>query len=414
MNIKAMAAVVVIIIVVIAAVGVYLYQEEDDGPSNGEDMYSIIGRVNTEGSGIFLNAGENASEYLQIVTEELVGEEYVFQTDNRWIIFYPENWGGKVFTDPGTGSIQHVQLQQLVEEVMGLNFQLYRAGSTLSSDTVYYVPNVETYAAYVLQVENNHTVGGFIWEAQYSIALQDGCIPLALTNDLFPDHTCCIIGASNQYLSSHSDETVRFLAAYIETVERLQAAKANPTSEDYQTLLRVAIDRVSMPEDMSVEYQEAVIRNALDVVTYIYCDDATAADSLAQLKADIVELAVKFQELGNITTTFEQLGFDSAEDMAESFVKSEYMANAIAGDYSDDYIIASISVAVITGDIHQLALHFGMELGIFADYGLDINIIYQSNGPNVYASLANGTVQFGFIGVPPMTSNSMNNGAIAA
>ncbi len=297
---------------------------------------------------------------------------------------------------------------------MGLNFQLYRSGSTLSSDTVYYVPDVGTYAAYVMQIENNHTVGGFIWEAQYSIALQDKCVPLALTNDLFPDHTCCIIGASDQYLSKHSNETIRFLAAYIEAVKRLQAAKADPTSEDYQTLLRVAIDKVSMPEDMSAEYQKVAIKNALDIVTYTYCDDTTAADPLVQLKADIAELAVEFQELGNVTTTFEQLGFDSTEDMAESFVKSEYMANAIAGDYSDEYTTAFISVAVITGDIHQLVIHFGMELGIFADYGLDINIIYQSNGPNVYASLANGTVQFGLIGVPPMTSNSMNNGAIAA
>ncbi len=68
MNSKAVAAIVVVTIVVIAAVSVYLYQGKDDGLSSGEDTYSIIGRVNTEGSGIFLNAGENASEYLQIIT----------------------------------------------------------------------------------------------------------------------------------------------------------------------------------------------------------------------------------------------------------------------------------------------------------------------------------------------------------
>ncbi len=408
---KKILAVAVVAVVVVAAVGVYyLYNSDTD-----EDDFNIIARVNTEGSGIFLNAGENPDDYLKIVRDaEPVDEECYIAVEDYWIVFYPENWGGKVFADPGTGSIQHVQLQQIVTEYLGLEFKLYTTGTTLSSDTVYYVPNVGTYADYELQRDANNFVGGFIWEAQYSIALENGCESLILTNVLFPNHTCCVVGASNDYITTHSDETVRFLAAYIEAVERMIAAIADQDSEDFETLMAVAIDKVSMPDTMTDDQKREAIISALSNVTYTYCDDAGASDPLYQLKEDIADLVEDFLASGVLTTSYTDVGYDSAADLAADFVKSDYIIDAIAGNYSDDYETASITVAVITGDIHQLAIHYGMELGIFEDYGLDITIVYQTNGPGVFSALSNGTAQFGFIGAPPMTTNSINTDAIGA
>ena len=415
MNNKLIAAVVVII-VIIAAVGVY-FVTQDDSPTNtsDEDTYSIIGRVNTEGSGIFLNEGEVASDYITFSETKPTDTDMYLGEEGRYVVFHPEAWGGKVFADPGTGSIQHVQLEQLAD-LMGLDFRLYQAGTSLNSNTLYYVPNVGTYATYELQRDANHYTGCIIWEAQYSIAMQDGCVGLVTTNDMFPDHTCCVIGASDDYMTSHQSETVRFLAAYIETVDRMKAAIADQSSADFQILMDVAIEKVSMPETMSDEDKRAAIIHALGIVNYTYCDDASAADPLAQLKVDIADLVEQFQANGNLDTgiTYQSLGFDSAQALADTFVDSQYMKDAIDGDYEVPESNSTILVSVITGDIHQLAIHYGIKLGIFNEYGLEINIMSQTNGPGVYAALSNGTAQFGFIGAPPMTTNAMNNHAIAA
>lgn len=411
---KKILAIVAVIIIVVAAVGVYFVTQ--NGGSDNEDDYSIIARVNTEGSGIFLNEGENPDDYITIqATAPTDGSPYLGEED-RYVVFNKEAWGGKIFADPGTATIQHVQLQQIAQ-TMGLNFQMYSVGTTLNSNTLYYVPNVGTYATYELQRDANNFTGGFIWEAQYSIAVKNGCVGLVTTNDMFPDHTCCVVGASNNYMESHTSETVRFLAAYMESVNRMQAAIQAGSGSDFDTLMSVAIDKVSMPEDMSDDAKRSAILEALGIVTYTYCDDATAADPLAQLKVDIADLVEQFQANGNLDdgVTYSSLGFDSAQDLANAFVQSQYIKDAIDGNYEvPEGTTSNITVAVITGDIHQLAIHYGIELGIFAEYGLNVTTLSQTNGPGVYSALSNGTAQFGFIGAPPMTTNSMNNDAIAA
>ena len=411
MNSKAIA-VIVVAVIVIAAVGVYFVTQ--DGGSDDEDNYSVIARVNTEGSGIFLNAGENPGDYISYSeTAPADGTPYLGEEGN-YVILHKEAWGGKIFADPGNATIQHVQLQQIAQ-TMGLEFRMYSAGMSTNSNTLYYVPNVGTYATYELQLEANNFVGGFVWEAQYSIAVENGCVPLVTTNDLFPDHTCCVVGASNDYMASHGSETVRFLAAYMESVDRMKAAIQSQSGADYEALLDVAIEKVTMPEDMDDQSKTDAILRALGIVTYTYCDDATAADPLAQLKVDIADLVEQFQANGNLDSgvTYSSLGFDSAQDLANSFVQSQYIKDAIDGKYDVPETSSTITVAVITGDIHQLAIHYGQALGIFGEYGLNINVMSQTNGPGVFAALSNGSAQFGFIGAPPMTTNSMNNNAIA-
>ncbi len=414
MDKKIYAVIAVVIIIVAAAAAVVLTRGGGDDTTTGDRDVSVVGRVNTDGSGIFLKASENPDDYVTIVNgAEPVNEEYYLGGGDTWVVFHKEAWAGAVFGDPGEATIQHVQLGQIADE-LGLEFVRYSAGTTTNENTLYYIPGVNTYQMFESQLINNSImVGAFVWEAQYSVALQDGCKELAVTNDMFPGHTCCIIGAQHSYISSHQDETVRFLAAYVESVREMKNAIANHVAGEYDELMQIAIANVTMPLDMTQEQKIAAIESAFSIVNYTYADSDTAADPLDKLTSDMAALAEDFYESGQVSKTPQELGFDSYSDMASALVLGEYMHDALNYEKQDSYQTANITVAVLSGDIHQLAIHYGMAKGIFADYGISITLSNQSAGPAAFTAMANGAAQFAFLGAPPMTTNTINGGYIS-
>lgn len=408
---KKIMAVGIVAVILIAAVAVFFVtKEKDDGgdnPTVTDNDMSIIGRVNTDGSGIYFKAGENAADYVTKVNVEPTSGAYL-GGNGTWIVFNPSAWGGKVIGDPGEATIQHVQLGEIAK-VMGLKFVKYQIGTSLSNDTLYYLAGVGNYANFKSTLSTTPALlGAFNWEPQYSIAARDGCVAIATTNDMFPEHTCCIIGASHSYITNHSDETVRFLAAYIKSVDKMKAAIEAGSGADYDALIKVAKDKVSMP-GLSDEQKEAAILDAFKLVNYTYADttDKTVSDPLANLKKDIADLAVSFYP-GQVGQSYSDLGFSSAEALAEKFVQSSYIKDAMNFESQASYSKASIKVAAISGDIHQLALHYGISEGIFDEYGLDVTVVSQANGPAVYTAIHAGEASLGFIGAPPMTINAMN------
>ena len=74
----------------------------------------------------------------------------------------------------------------------------------------------------------------------------------------------------------------------------------------------------------------------------------------------------------------------------------------------------NITVAVISGDIHQLAIHYAMAMNIFEEYGINITLSQQPNGDGVAVALENGSAQIGFIGAPPMTIKVINSEYVTA
>lgn len=413
MDKKIYAVIVVVIVIIAAAAAVVLTMNDND-----EDVdTSVIGRVNTDGSGIFFNEGANPEDYVQIVHTEEEPEGYHLGGQNvdgtyTWVILDREAWGGKIIADPGASTIQHVQLSQIAA-AMDLEFMQYSTGMTTNDETLYYVPNITTYQLYMSTILNTPLDGGFFWEAQYSVAIEGGCVGIVTTNDLFPGHTCCIIGASHSYISSHQDETVRFLAAYIESVNQMNAAIDSGSGEAFEEVMRVALANVSMPSSMTEEQCREAIIEAWQIVNYTYADDVPAGqDPLGLLKDDMAELAEQFVDGNLVRNDANALGFDSYEAMADKLVQSQYMEQALTYQKQDSYETATITVAVLGGDIHQLAIHYGMATGIFAEYGIQIEISSQQNGPAAYTAIANGNAQFAFLGAPPMTINAMNNGNI--
>ena len=71
-------------------------------------------------------------------------------------------------------------------------------------------------------------------------------------------------------------------------------------------------------------------------------------------------------------------------------------------------------MAVIAGDIHQIAVHVAKELGYYEEYNLTVNLSAATNGPGVAVAVQNGTAQFGVLGAPPATSTAINSKLIQA
>ncbi|MCQ2078650.1 MAG: hypothetical protein MJZ38_01120 [archaeon] len=400
MDKKIIAILAVVIIVAAGAVAGFTLLKKDDGKEAG---LSIVGRVNSEGSGIILKNDQDPHDYITetLITPVEQDAKYIRNGD-EYFVFNVANWGGKVFATPGAATIQHVQLAELAA-LMGLKFVSYVDGTALSNDTLYYQAGVPSYAEFSGKAA---CVGFIIWEAQVSVGVQEGCPVLALTNDLFAGHTCCIIGASNDYVKKNADTLETFLFVYSKAVDKINEAKADPTSDLYNNVLAIAKNRVSMPDGLNDSQKEAAIKAALDNVTYLYADGSTG--NLGKLVDDVAALAKSLVDSNVISKNAKDLGFADYSALANKFVNDVPMKNAMSKEIKKLDKKTTIEVAAIAGDIHQLAIWYAKDTGMFEEYNLDVNVSAQSNGPAIYTVLANGEVNIGFLGAPPMTIRCMN------
>lgn len=253
---------------------------------------------------------------------------------------------------------------------------------------------------------NPKPTGYIIWEAQYSVGMEKGYEGLALTNDLFAGHTCCVIGTSNAYATANADTLAVFLKTYSKAVDRINNALADKNSEDYTKLINVAKERVAMPDGMTDEEKLNAIKSALDNVKYLYADGNDG--NLNTLKSDVANLAQSLYDGGSITKSATDLGFADYTALGNKFVNDSYMtASRTAPDALGS--MTTISVSAIKGDIHQIAMWFAKDEGLFTAANINIDISAQNNGPAVYTQLKNGEAKIGLLGAPPMTIRSMNS-----
>ena len=224
-------------------------------------------------------------------------------------------------------------------------------------------------------------------------------IELGLTNNFFPDHTCCVVAANYKFIHENPEQIERFLAGYHDGVQYVAAALDNPSSEEYKWLIEFSMKKVP-------NLTEKEIKDALSDIVYLYADD-TKGD-LTELSEDIVSLIGGLRDVGALTKVV-----TNPEYFTGYYVDDSYLEYAIENkDSLKGKKTVEISVAVITGDIHQIAIHVAEELGYFDEYGIDLEIAPASNGGGVAISLLNGDCEIGFMGAPPATINMINNGYI--
>ena len=387
---------IIVVALVIAGVSTaaFMYNAEVD-TTDDSNMFNIIARANSEGSGLYIKSTIATGSGIPVRN----GVAF-FESD--WTVS-PSNaaaWGGLVFGTPGTSSIQHTQLAELAS-IMGLKFTLYSTNASKSADTLYYDSGI-TNAGQAL----SSTVidGGILWEPQYQLIIQDSSgkfKSLALTNDVFEDHTCCIIAGNTDYMKSHESITERFLAGYVMAVEDINDILSNPDSQDYDDFVDFVMTKVA-----ALANKEEITEAALANITYLYADDV--AGNLYGLEEDVSDLIKGLDSLNIFKKPV-----NNPELFADEFVTSAYLKKAVAGDYTVGSK-TTVKVAVINGDIHQIAIHWAIEKGFFNDVNIGIEIVGSTNGAGVATALVNGEATFGFLGAPPATITTVNSGYISA
>jgi ABC-type nitrate/sulfonate/bicarbonate transport system substrate-binding protein len=384
-------AVAIVAILVVAGVGAYFLLQ---GGQEKDKEINVLAQVNTDGSGIYIDEKIKVSDLITF-------DAYGIPT------YHPEGWGGLVFGTPGIATIQHVQLLQ-ISESMGLKFSAYTLGAEKKKDTVYFVTGISNA---VLALGSDIIDGGTLWQPQYQKIVEDKRFkPLALTNDLFPGHACCIIAGSHAYTSTHADETERFLAAYVKAVWWVQDALDAGSGEDYDQLIELA------QATAGANFTKSEVIEALYTVVYTF--GAHSVDNpLAHLKSQIASLADDMVELNVVNRTLKDLGFKNGAEFADKFIDGRYLSEAfkIVGDGGKyEGKLTDIKVAVISGDIHQIAVHVAIAKGYFNDFGLNVTLSPAVNGPGVATAIQNGEASFGLLGAPPITITVINGELVKA
>jgi len=376
MNVKLWAGVAVIM-VVLAGSGMYM---SSNTPNDGTMV--VTAAVNTDGSGIF------GSPDIKITSE-----------GDGWT---QENLGGKTLATPGPTSIQHMMLQDLVENELGLNFVIASTGGVKNPDTVYWVQL--GVGAMKGSFANGDIDGGILWEPNFSDTIgtlgpRGAAVVVVTSHQLSPGHTCCVIAFNRDYAQSNGDDVIRFLTAYVEIVTWMQDAMKDKSSPEYAALVGYA--------EAFTNKSNAVVEASFKEVVYKY--------ELATTKSDIIDMTKTYASTGLVNNTVQDLGFVNENAFADWLVNGTYLETAKMrnASYYTNAPQMTITMAHLVEDIHQLALYVGSDdaLGTFSDYKITINrLVPFTAGGGVADALIRGDASVGFLGAPPVIQKTINMG----
>lgn len=394
-------AIVVAALVVSLSAGILLMSQEEN---KGEVKAELIARVNTDGSGMF------AREGLDLATDNGPGN----------VTFHKDAWNMIVIVTPGPSTIQHVMLAEIVAD-MDYGFLQYTQGTTKTSGNVYWLQMSASGVATDF-VQNTIIDAGIIWEPVFSQAIMQEtrkAVTVFRTNDTDPNHTCCCIAANSKFLKDNPEVTVAFLAGYIKSVDFVRAAKAEggplPTI-DPALPVADAVAKLNSNEWSKYTFlvylgmhktqkSQEVVVSALSNVEYVSADSDGTLDAL---ETQIKDLTKSFYDMGAVSLKpIENTGCKDVSEFADRFVNGTYIeqAKTFTGTKT-----ATIGVQVISGDIHQIALHIGDALGYFGEYGITLDIDGAPNGPGVISTILSGDKDIGLLGAPPAVINVINMG----
>ena len=416
---KKILAVVVVLALLTVGVAVGEHYRSDETNTNS---FSLVARVNAEGSSVFV-----AESYLEELKDEGVTinnyndlSGVFYDLENGVAVpndKYAGNWNNMVIGTPGNTSIQHKMIQQFVEKMSydgkQMRFERYEQGATLQPGVVYYDTTLTN-----LNIWNtsSHMDAGTIWQpvcGAIEASSERPAMRIMSSAQMEPNHACCVIGAVDSYLASNEDTVVRFLAAYIESVTAVNdAIAAGNGNENYEDLVQLAVDQTGQSRQ--------VVETAFEEVVYTYGlmsgTSDTETNPLNSLRENTASLADMFASDG----TFRRTQF------ADAFINDYYLSKAIQlvkdvrdGKVNpDSFNSTRIRVGVIAGDVHQIAIHYGMNYGdgeynsFFTKYGVSVTLDAATNGAGVATSLQNGAVSLGFLGLPPASTTVVNSALI--
>ncbi|MCL2786389.1 MAG: ABC transporter substrate-binding protein [Methanomassiliicoccaceae archaeon] len=354
----------------------------------GDPVVSVLAKVNYNGSGIFCNEDLDIND--------------------------PEGWGGKVFMTPGPGSIQHEMLKTLA---FNLGFYFALDGPAKNRNTIYWT--IVTPGQQSDQFARGYVDGGIAWEPAFSTILRtfapgndSGIVAynVATSKDIEDGHACCMIVAKNSFIDSHPDLVIRFLLAYMESVEWVNEAK-DKSSPNHEMLVQQSWEisfggTGPVPDD-----RRQMIENALENINFGY--------ELDGLREYVASLITRFENSGSII-----YHIPDTSAYANMLVNYEMM-DSIVSDHDklvDQYKYSAMSdkavrLGVLANDLHQIAVRLAMVPGIayagslsfFGMYGVPIAMEDPVNAGGAVMNLfALDAIDIGVLGLPPTVIRSVN------
>lgn len=249
-------------------------------------------------------------------------------------------------------------------------------------------------------------ISGYVaWEPYNSDSVVNGKgKALYRSEDIWPDHPCCVLAAEKDFLNSNQEIVKYFLKAHIEANVWMADALADNTSANYTILVNIAVDFTLR--------SEAVVEEALKHITFRYEVDNAFLDGLETYTNKLIDFDVITED------KISDRGYDNSEDFVNTYVNESYLSEAQSLNPPSSNL-GTVRVGYLLGDLHQLAYpvakstEVGGGQSLFEKYGITVvdaeGAPYQNGGAEM-DHFAAGDVDIGYLGGAPAVLKHLNAG----
>ena len=252
-------------------------------------------------------------------------------------------------------------------------------------------------------LETGDIAGYVAWEPYCSDSVvNEKGKALYRSEDIWPDHPCCVLAAEKDYLNSNPKIVKHFLKAHIDANIWMANALADNSSANYTLLVNIAVD--------FTQRSEAVVEEALKHITFRYELDTAFLDGLETYTNKLIDFDVIEED------KISERGYDNIEDFVNTYVDESYLSEAQSVTPQSGSI-GTVRVGYLLGDLHQLAYPVAKnsEVGggesLFAKYGItvtDATGAPYANGGSEMDHFAADDVDIGYLGCAPAVLKHLN------
>ncbi len=245
--------------------------------------------------------------------------------------------------------------------------------------------------------------GGVSWEPYASqAALSGNAHVLYWSDEIWPDHPCCVVVASDSFAQANPNVVKSFLKANSLANAWIADTLAHPDSANYTLLLQMG----------------ATFSNVNNTVVSSSLNHTNFSDQLTtSFVQGLKNFTNEFINLNQTSTAkLTAAGYSSVDDFISKYVDTSYL-NAI-GDVQPSASLTDVRVGYLTGDLHQFARLVAMNAtvgggtSLFQQYGINAiaaNAGGFAAGPAEMDGFAANTVDIGYLGSPPAILKHLNN-----
>ncbi len=273
-----------------------------------------------------------------------------------------EDLEGKTIAIPGKATVQDFLLQKFVKE------------NNLNVNVVIVKPPE------MIAVLEKGEIDGFIaWEPYPARAQIEGGHDLLVTSHtIWPHHPCCVVAVREAFLAENREVVLAVLAAHIKATTFI---KENP-----EEAVRIGAEFTGMSED--------VVKKAMETIEYVYEPNYEGTKEYVQALIDL-----GYVNQADVGDTDEFLGTFVNKDLVEE-----------AATFSSSGLDKTVRIGYLKADLHQLALFVALDQGYFEEFGLKVELLVFSAGPEEMDAFGSQDIDMGYLGTAPATTKRLNLG----